>query len=805
MKNEVAPADQGDEIAERASSLLDWYRDEARPFLAEYASEHLGQLDNDAERLRRMLARPKDIAVCFLGHSGVGKSTLLNALAAGREQILPSGGIGPLTALATEVHYGETPSFRVEYHSRKYLRQIVFALERIHERATGKPLAAPGQMQDDDLENEVKEELIEVVSTGLSSPSLNNVHVKQASKLVAGEQFAQKSLPYLIDCLRLACGNRLYWNTNPDPEDAVRIERIRNALELADVDAEYVNSCGQDKQPFNRDLKDHAAGFLAPLIRRINVAWPSELLRSGVRLVDLPGTGIAQDVYRRVTKGYIQEAARAVVLVVDRAGPTAESVDLLHSSGYWDRLVGSADDPESDPCALIIAVSKVDDVASEEWQNASHPRPRRHEVYSSLVDEFKRGMHQQIRDQLESIGTSNNETVSAARRTARERIISDLEIHPVSAPEYRRILFEDEEDRAFLRMEAETGLPRLRNRLIELAKNDREKRLQQVFDVANRLRSSAIGEIDSLDALWREQKRAVDEAEKLEKELEEILEPITKERDLRVGAFREFLEATAQTRIRELVLEARDVAEQEVNEYLRDLQHAHWATLRAAVRRGGTFFGARAISLPDDIAEKFQEPTAAVWSVKLLKDVRIRTKDFAGDQLALVERLCDWAEQRTEDTMSRLVKTQRSRIARRADQLQDVGKEAVTDLRKVVKQTLSDAIEKPIRGACKKFVTDGDDIGSGVKARILQLFYELARTATKAAQGPATRILQENFASVRNDIRDAFEKWGDPLEETTDLIAQRLSARLQAEYSTQRYVMTAEFEKIRASCPQANG
>jgi hypothetical protein len=109
-----------------------------------------------------------------------------------------------------------------------------------------------------------------------------------------------------------------------------------------------------------------------------------------------------------------------------------------------------------------------------------------------------------------------------------------------------------------------------------------------------------------LDAMWREQTRAADEAEKLERELEAVLAPKGKERDLRVGAFREFLEGTAQTRVRELVLEAREVAEEEVTDYLARLQGAHWATLRAAVRRGGAFYGSRAINLPDDIAGKFQ-------------------------------------------------------------------------------------------------------------------------------------------------------------------------------------------------------
>jgi hypothetical protein len=40
------------------------------------------------------------------------------------------------------------------------------------------------------------------------------------------------------------------------------------------------------------DLKAHAAGFLSPLIEEIHVGWPSDVLKAGVTLVDLPGAGL---------------------------------------------------------------------------------------------------------------------------------------------------------------------------------------------------------------------------------------------------------------------------------------------------------------------------------------------------------------------------------------------------------------------------------------------------------------------------------------------------------------------------------
>ena len=69
--------------------------------------------------------------------------------------------------------------------------------------------------------------------------------------------------------------------------------------------------------------------------------------------------------------------------------------------------------------------------------------------------------------------------------------------------------------------------------------------------------------------------------------------------------------------------------------------------------------------------------------------------------------------------------------------MKQVGKEAVDELRNTVKSRLSDAIRGPVERACKKFVAEGDDIGAGVKSRILYLFAQLAEKATSAAQQPA--------------------------------------------------------------------
>jgi GTP-binding protein EngB required for normal cell division len=798
------------------TELLKWFENSARPFLEQHAKDRLAALENDYDRLKKLLKESDKVTVCMLGNSGIGKSTLLNALAAGAEQILPAGGIGPLTAQATEVHFSEVPTFKVTYHPKKHLWKVAFALEqrlvhqlRIQKKADELEITTALMLEaelSDQLDEEDRIDAIAVAQDSIKEDEISRVDplddiIKQAKQIITGNQFSVRTQAYLVDALRAACGNQLRWNQTLLADDLERIERVRHILQQPKSDRTY--ECTQSDHPaeFKEDLRIHAAGFLSPLIERIYVGWPSELLRAGVILVDLPGVGIAQDSYRDVTQQYVRDKARAVIVVVDRAGPTESTVDLLRDSGYWQRLVGAADDPSSDPCSMLLVVTRVDDVAEEEWRNYStisgQHKPKKREVFARLVEEFRPRMQAQINEQLGKIAGSNNDAVRAARTQACANVLESMEVHPVSAPELRKLLLDDEDDRPFLQNEDQTGIPLLHASLVQLSRNERLSRSVRLEEVSSRLASTLLNELRIIDGLWRQQGRAAEEAERLAIALEEIAGPKRKEYDRRVGAFREFLEETVQAKISALVLEARAAAEVEVRNYLISLQGAHWATLRGAVRRGGAFHGSRLINLPDDITAYFQEPMAAVWGQKLLKDIRKRTTELANDIEVMVEEICDWANESGGATINtKLLDNQRQRVTSMAAQMKQVGKEAVDELRETVKIRLTEVIRKPIKNACEKFVIDGNDIGPGVKYRILDLFRQLAAKATIAAQQPAVDILQLNFAAVREEIQTAFSQGGDPIQATADLIVERHEARVKRSDAQKRGPILVQLEEV---------
>ncbi len=59
-----------------------WWR-RARPVFEHLIPSIVLQIDNEASRLERLLARKDETVFCFLGQSGIGKSTLINATVAG--------------------------------------------------------------------------------------------------------------------------------------------------------------------------------------------------------------------------------------------------------------------------------------------------------------------------------------------------------------------------------------------------------------------------------------------------------------------------------------------------------------------------------------------------------------------------------------------------------------------------------------------------------------------------------------------------------------------------------------------------
>jgi hypothetical protein len=763
-----------------------WHAGYLRPFLAEHLPDKLPGIEEALTRIRTLnTVASEELAICFLGASGVGKSTLINALVAGSEFVLPSTGMGPLTAVAMEVRYGTVPAFEAEYHPAGTLWQrIGFPLERNYAGARKSVETGAGKSPSvgSEFGQATEEEEVADTDDDESRRRLEGLR-KQAQLLIKGSQDTYSDVPYLVDSLREASGMKRVWGTPGLPEDQQRMSRLREALALAKMKKKYRCELSTNSKDFQSDLDDHATGFIAPLIKELHVRWHSSWLREGTVLVDLPGVGVAGDVYKAVTRDWVNKRAKAVVLVVDRAGITEASADLLQSSDFLTRLLFSADARADDPVILAVAMTRLDDNAE-----ALGLKDKTRKKFEHLADQFDRApalVRAQLRQQLDRL-KSGDETVQKAQDAVIDQLCRDVLVFPVSAPQYRCLLADDPgENPFFIKTAEQSGIPAMQRGLSGIVNDRRKEALRRQDEAIEVWLNQARTLVEMVQARWAADDRSEREVRELQQALEQFLGPRRKEFLVRQGQFREFLKKTMEERIRALVMSAKESARKEIRRYLVGLKGAHWGTLRAAVRREGVFYGAKHINLPDDFARKFVEPVAEVWGKSILQEIRKRTREFAGDCERMVSDLADWCRGQGAQVSANQLDKQLENLRLDIKQIEIAGREIINGLRDRVKNELAKAIQAPIRKECVAFVKKGDS-GYGIKGRILELFDELSEECTDAAAKAAEELLLTCFKEVELELQQIRKDLENPLDEAADSILEAHRRRIEKSDSKKR-------------------
>jgi len=790
-------------MTELIARLKEWFDNSARPFLEQHDREKVVELDQDLERLLRTDHRAsEELAICFLGASGVGKSTLINALVAGEENVLPSGGIGPLTALAMQVRYSEEARFEAEYQTAQNLWRLVFGLEQTFKRQEAAQRDLP--VEDSEPVTEFDEIISEEVDLQLDGEPLESRFDqlrRQAQKLVTDNQHSDVPIPYLLDRLREVCGRKPIWGTSLKGDDAVRLRRLTAVLGAAKDGRRHTRTENGDRAGFLQDLAEHATGFLAPIIREIHVFWNSPLLHPGVTLVDLPGIGVAGDVYKEVTRKWIVEKARAVVLVVDNRGVKDADAELLRRSDFLTRLLFSVDDPKSDPVVLIAAVTQLDSPAVDRYFQNQAKKKREHLV--EVCGETITLVRNQMRAQLLNAWSRDGQSSRTGRERVVDYVVDHLRIFPVSAFEFRRFLKNDEDDRAFINDGVQSGVPQMREGITEIVAAWREEVARHRADATRAFVERVLTTLEVVEARWQQETRASEEAESLHRELEEVVRPMRDEFLVSKGEFRGFLRNEVPKRIEALVSDATQEAQKDIQRYLRGLRDARWNTLKAAVTRDGAYTtGARHIHLPDDFSQMFVEPIAEVWGERLLQEIRKRTRTFTDDCVAQLEALVEWCNAQGTRVQPKLLEKHVASVKADTKQVNMVGKEAIANLREDVKNRLKVSIEKPIKRRCQEFVRKGDHIGAGVKLRILDLFEDLANTATADAKIVAVEVLTQGFKIVDKDLKEVTKSFDHPLDAAMEAIVAAHEDRLKRGDAKKRKGVLDAVENIIGTCPQ---
>lgn len=766
------------EIESRLEALREWYANTARTLLEAEAPDRVAPLDDAFARL--VVADAEELPICFLGAAGVGKSTLLNALIGGTHTIVPQGGVGPLTSQATLVRYGAQRRFRATYLPAKNLHQMLFALESKFAGELRRSDASPVEASALDSASSfadapavsdagAEDNVLDLDALGIAAPTQNDAYLRQACLLIQGTQFPSHSPDprYLIDAIRTALDRPLRWDTALAPDDLARIARLRGVLGASHIDVH----ADAELDAFIDALELHSCGHLAPMIATLEVWWDADLLRSGLVLVDLPGVGVANnEEHRKITADWVRRA-RAVVLVVDRAGVTEASVELLRTTGFLNSLLHDGDDDDA-RARLFVAAVKLDLSASDA---RSHDRDRRgdraqtwrahFDDVCARADTMLRG---QLRTELERSWDDEGELVRGARRAVIERVLADLYVQAMSPLEYRRLARGDDDPPPLIKTLEQSRVPDFAQHLRAIGDAYRTRRAAAAVEQYQRNRERARGAIEMLIEQWESEARAESEVARLRDELLRTAAPLRQQLAVRHGQFREVLRNGISREIELQCQRAGNEARKELQRHLARFKDYPWQTVVASVKRGGVFAGARNIDLPNELTLRFEAPFAVAWSNKILIELRRRVFELTDAYASFGRELASWA--RALPISAAAIAALDHELAAHGHELRSVSDVAIDAVRQAVKQEIYRVVAAEVSQHCEAFVGRGLAQGRGVQARTLAAFEELADLVVDAARPAAQRVLEQNFQRIERQLTTVFERMPDPVGHAVDTL-----------------------------------
>lgn len=762
------------ELLLTAKQLLSLYRDECRPFLQQHLPVAVEGLDRRAELLKSAVGSRETLDVGFVGESQVGKSTLLNALIG--EYALPSGGVGPLTAQAIHVRHSEEPFFVVQYHGRKKLNEARFAIESSLSGEAARSGSSQVEGDRSELSDAVTDEAVGAQGVHVADALVRSF--EEVFGITDGERAEGRMA---LQCLRLALGQGV---NEPLAVSDLSQQRIREVQGLIGQEVRVDSSV--DHAAFRQRLRSCAAGYQSPLVAGLELHLSADVLRA-LHLVDLPGVGTINDPAQNETKRFVR-TGDALAIVVRNNGITEAVVNLLERSEFISRWIWHQGE-DSAPIHALVIVTHLDDVARgrySEAKRAAHELgerpPSKEEIFREISDQMVEKVRTDLRAELmRSPAFVDLEGEDRARRQAVvDNLCDGLRVHCVAAPDALELEFGDEND-AFLRDLGATGVPRLRQTMVDLAGEHTEKRREWIQNALTSFRSLLKENIERAERVYEEAPEVGVVAR-----FRQVADPLLPGLEARMqglhGRCMSRLSEGIPDKIEELCLKAELAATKKLQWMRRHAEGLHYQSLNAALRRSGRWDN-RGVDYPGGITRAFVDTVAGEWTAVVVTPVKETLSEAVDEDSKLVEELVGVA--RGADP--RLVETAQvdgfvASMREAAESCVPWSEKRLGELRANVEAALSEAVADPIAEACEEAIDAGRNRGTGAKQRIINVFEDSGTKALSSAKAVAIGLLKDRYGELYSQLhRDYLGVFENPVRKVYDEITKEINWHQEAE------------------------
>lgn len=779
---------------DQASRSLLALCDKARSLLEDHQVPTLAYQDQVAAQLRQGLERSARVAIGFVGESQVGKSTLINALL--EREALPSGGVGPLTAQATEVEFSKECRLEARYHGRQRLNQLAFTIASYLQRRgelQGQSLPAAEVDEEVKLEFEVllDQELGQEGGREKASSRRGDYMLSQAQKMLTDglpEPLRELPLLVLLDGVRAVLGNRPLGDPSALEPLQGRIAELRAKL---GKELSVHESALESRRAFDELLRLHAAGWVSPLISELRLGLDSPVLEN-LTLVDLPGIGMVGDPAAQEAAKFVTQRGDALVIVTRNSGLPETLADLLEKTKVVTKLLfGSVDGEPS--ISVTLAVTNLDNVAKTRFRERrkaakerGEPAPTREDVFAELAGDMEKKLRNDVRHLL--LHSAAFEDLPAEHRARREEIVTRLadrmRIVCVSAPCYLSLLDDDGADEddglGFLKDRGATGVDAIRAELKAVSDRAARRRDGAVREAFEQLELLLGEHLASIDSMYRDGSGLANlEWDEFRAELEVKARELKQQMAAFHGAAQNALTETLPLTISNLCMEAEAQGLKGLERLRRFGQEKlHYQSLKAALLRQGVW-EQRNVDYPGDLTAVLVNHIATDWEPRIVKGIKQQVDQMAKRDLALVEQLCDAALQSDRRIVADSHVEAQKRILRgNAQTCVRWTKDRLEELRKAVEIELGETILKPIATACKTMVEDGRHTGTGAKARILEQFHKGGTVALAQARKAAERLLKRQYQGLLAELSEGYlAEHHDPVQAAYEALTNEQLAR----------------------------